>query len=83
MRFMPSPMSIALRYSSKVCHVHGSTALSERTGRSSTQQNVASMASRCSGRSGASVRPQLPISAVVTPCQTEDVQSRSQNGCAS
>src|SRR5207249_8811519 len=45
---------------------------------SSTQQNVASIGSRCSGRSGASVSPQLPMSAVVTPCQTEDVQSRSQ-----
>ena len=80
---MPRPMSIALRYSSKVCHVHGSTALSDLTGRSSTQQNVASIGSRCSGRNGASVSPQLPMSAVVTPCQTEDVQSRSQKGWAS
>ena len=79
----PSPMSIASRNSPKDCHVHGSTALSDRTGRSSTQQNVASIVSRCSGRSGASVRPQLPISTEVTPCQIEEVQSRSQNGCAS
>jgi len=79
----PSPMSMASRNWPKLSHVHGSTALSERTGRSSTQQNVASMVSRCSGRSGASVRPQLPISTEVTPCQIEDVQSRSQNGWAS
>ena len=73
-------MSIAFMNWSKLSHVQGSTALSDRTGKSSTQQNVASIASRCSGRSGASVRPQLPVRTVVTPCQTEDVQSRSQNG---
>jgi hypothetical protein len=67
----------------KLCHVHGRTALSECTGRSSTQQNVASIVSRCSGRSGASVRPQLPMRTDVTPCQMEDVHRRSQNGCAS
>ena len=79
----PSPMSMAFRNSSKLCHVQGSTALSERTGRSSTQQKVASIASRCSGRSGASVSPQLPVRTVVTPCQMEDVQSRSQKGWTS
>ena len=79
----PSPMSMASRNSPNVCHVHGSTLLSERNGRSSTQQNVASIGSRCSGRSGASVRPQLPVSTVVTPCQTEEVHSRSQKGWAS
>ena len=76
-------MSMALRYSSKFSHVHGNTPASERNGRSSTQQKVASIDSRCSGRRGASVRPQLPVSTVVTPCQMEDVQSRSQNGWAS
>ena len=79
----PSPMSMAFRNSSKLCHVQGSTAASELTGRSSTQQKVASIVSRCSGRSGASVSPQLPVSTVVTPCQMEDVQSRSQKGWTS
>jgi hypothetical protein len=50
---------------------------------SSTQQNVASIGSRCAGRSGASVSPQFPVSTLVTPCQMDDVQRRSQNGCAS
>ena len=81
--FSPRPMSMASRYSPKVSHVHGSTEASERNGRSSTQQKVASIGSRCSGRSGASVRPQLPVSTVVTPCQMDEVQSRSQNGWAS
>ena len=76
-------MSIAFRYSSKFSQVHGTTDARERTGMSSTQQNVASIASRCSGRSGARVSPQLPMRTVVTPCQIEEVQSLSQKGCAS
>ena len=32
---------------------------------------------------GARVSPQLPVSTVVTPCQMDDVQRRSQNGWAS
>ena len=32
---------------------------------------------------GARVRPQLPMRTVVTPCQIDEVQSLSQNGCAS
>ena len=35
------------------------------------------------GRDGASVNPQLPITAVVTPCQHDDVPSGSQNIWAS
>ena len=52
---------------------------SERcSGKSSTQQKVASIASRCSGRRGASVSPQFPASTVVTPCQMDGVQSLSR-----
>jgi len=82
-RLSPSPWSIAFRYSSKFSQLHGTTAASERTGMSSTQQNVASIASRCSGRRGAKVSPQLPMRTVVTPCQIEEVQSLSQKGWAS
>ncbi len=81
--FTPSPWSMASMYSPKVSQVQGSTAARAFTGRSSTQQKVASIASRCSGLSGASVSPQLPVRTVVTPCQMEEVQSLSQKGCAS
>ena len=81
--FTPSPWSIASRYSSKVSQLQRSTAARDFTGKSSTQQKVASIGSRCSGRSGASVSPQLPVRTVVTPCQTDEVQSLSQKGWAS
>src|SRR4051812_18236247 len=38
---------------------------------------------RCSNDAGASVKPQCPMTTVVTPCQHEDVPSGSQNTCAS
>ena len=70
-------------YSPKVSQLQRSTAARDFTGKSSTQQKVASIASRCSGRRGASVSPQLPVRTVVTPCQTEDVHNLSQKGWAS
>ena len=74
---------MASMYSAKLSQFQGSTAARDFTGRSSTQQKVASIASRCSGFNGARVSPQLPVRTVVTPCHTEDVHSLSQNGCAS
>ncbi len=49
----------------------------------STFSSVRRMSSRCAGRVGATAKPQLPITTVVTPCQGETVSIRSQNTCTS
>ena len=49
----------------------------------STFSSVRRMSSRCCGRVGATPKPQLPITTVVTPCHGEIVSMRSQKICAS
>ena len=52
-------------------------------GMSSTDSIMPARNSRSAGLHGAKVTPQLPISAVVTPCQLIGVRSGSQPICAS
>ena len=52
-------------------------------GMSSTDSIMPARNSRSAGLHGANVTPQLPISAVVTPCQLIGVRSGSQPTCAS
>ncbi len=49
----------------------------------STFSSVRTMRSRCSARVGATPKPQLPITTVVTPCQGETVIMRSHSTWAS
>jgi hypothetical protein len=49
----------------------------------STFSSVRRMSSRCAGRVGATAKPQLPITTVVTPCHGDTVSMRSQNSCTS
>jgi hypothetical protein len=52
-------------------------------GMSSTDSIMRARVSRSSGLQGANVTPQLPITAVVTPCQHDTVPTGSQASCAS
>ena len=52
-------------------------------GMSSTASRHSANHSRASGLQGASAKPQLPITTVVTPCQQEQLPSGSQATCAS
>ena len=49
----------------------------------STRAGVRAMYSWCSGAIGANVKPQLPVTTVVTPWLTEGVSAGSQNTWAS
>ena len=49
----------------------------------STFSRVRTIVSRCSGRVGATEKPQFPMTTVVTPCQGEMVSMRSHMTWAS
>ena len=49
----------------------------------STFSSVCMISSRWTAVVGATPKPQLPITDVVTPCHGEIVSMRSQNTCAS
>ena len=49
----------------------------------STFSRVRTIRFRCAGRVGATPKPQLPITAVVTPCHGEILNMRSHMTCAS
>ena len=78
-------LSTASRYSGKVAKGHSSPspALRAATVIPSTFSRVRTIVSRCSGRVGATEKPQLPITTVVTPCQGDMVSMRSHITCAS
>ncbi len=57
--------------------------VSEPASMSSTFSSVRTMTSWCSGRVGAMVKPQLPATTVVTPCDDDGRSAGSQNTCAS
>ena len=52
-------------------------------GMSSARSRLRTTRCRSSGRQGASVKPQLPMTTLVTPCQHEHVPSGSHATCAS
>ena len=54
-----------------------------RAGMSSTDSIISARYSRSSGRTGANVTPQLPMTTDVTPCQHDELSSGSQPICAS
>ena len=58
-------------------------ALSASIDMPSTFSRVRTMMSRCSGRVGATPKPQLPMITLVTPCQDDGVRSPSQRIWAS
>ena len=57
--------------------------VSEPASMSSTFSSVRTITSWCSGRVGAMVKPQLPATTVVTPCDDDGRSAGSQNTCAS
>ena len=75
--------STASRYSGNVSNVHSMPAASAAGSMSSARSRLRTTSGRSPGRTGASVNPQLPITAVVTPCQHELLPDASQNTCAS
>ena len=81
---VPRP-STASRYSGKVSNGHSvpNPEVSASKLMPSTFSSVRNTSARCSGRVGATPKPQLPIMTVVTPCQGEIESIRSQNTCAS
>ena len=71
-------LSSASRYSPNVSHSHVMPSASALPGMSSTP-SMSSISQSCrSGRTGANPMPQLPIMAVVTPCQQDGVRCGSQ-----
>ena len=65
--------STASRYSPKLSHDQSIPSSSTAPGMSSTP-SMSEMSRLCaSGRTGAKPTPQLPITAVVTPCQLDGV----------
>ena len=75
--------SMASIYSGKLVHPQRSPSASAEPGMSSTPSISAMSASRSAGRQGAKPTPQLPITAVVTPCSDEGIMSGSQEICPS
>jgi len=77
--------SSAPRYSGKVSNGQSGPipARSASSDMPSTFSSVRMISSRCAGRVGATPKPQLPITTLVTPCQGEIVHMRSQKTCAS
>ena len=72
-----------LKYSPYCSQSHGRPDMIASRGMSSTVSIMEAKNSRSCGLQGANVTPQLPISAVVTPCQLTGVMSGSQPICAS
>src|SRR5260221_5473704 len=75
--------STVARYSGKVSHVQSMPAAIASVGISSTADRQRAYQSRSSGLHGASAKPQLLITTLVTPCQHEQLPSGSQATCAS
>ena len=75
--------STASRYSGNVSQFQSMPATIASLGMSSTASRHSAYHSRASGLQGASAKPQLPITTVVTPCQQEQLPSGSQATCAS
>ena len=75
--------SIASRYSGNVSNDQSMPAVSASTDMPSTFSSVRAITPRSSGRVGAIVNPQLPITTDVTPCQHDGVRSPSHVTCAS
>ena len=77
--------STASRYSGNVSNGHcsPSPARSASALMPSTFSSVRTMRSRCAGRVGATPKPQLPMTTVVTPCHGDTVSMRSQKIWAS
>ena len=75
--------STVARYSGKVSHVQSIPAIIASVGMSSTAVRQRANHSRSLGVHGASAKPQLPMITVVTPCQQEQLPSRSHATCAS
>ena len=73
-------VSRASRYSGNVSKGQSAPrpARSAVTDMPSTFSSVRMMRSRCVGRVGATEKPQLPITTVVTPCHGEQLTSWSQ-----
>ena len=78
-----SMRSSVSRYSGKVSNDQSIPASSASTDIPSTFSSVRAITPRCSGRVGAIVKPQLPITTDVTPCQHDGVRSPCQVTCAS
>ena len=62
------------RYSGKLTQSQGMPSRIEARGMASTRTMLSMARSRSSGATGAKPKPQLPITAEVTPCQPERVQ---------
>ena len=70
--------SRASRYSGKVSHFQSMPSARAAPGMSSTP-SISSIRKSCwPGRTGAKPTPQLPMMAVVTPCQLEGAMTASQ-----
>ncbi len=75
--------STLARYSPYVCQSQGSPLRIAAAGMSSTDSIISARYSRSSGRHGANVTPQFPITTVVTPCQHDGLPIGSHASCAS
>src|SRR5262252_4828531 len=73
----------ASRYCAYVSHVHSMPARIASAGMSSARSRFFTTRCFSSGRHGARVNPQLPMTTLVTPCQHEHVPSGSHATCAS
>ena len=82
---IPSRPSISPKYSAVDFQFHGTPSRSDSSGMPSTRASmrIRYSPSAASSDSGAMVKPQLPASAVVTPCSGDGVSAPSQNTCAS
>ena len=75
--------STLARYSPYVCQSQGSPLRIAAAGMSSTDSIISARYARSSGRHGANVTPQFPITTVVTPCQHDGLPIGSHASCAS
>ena len=71
------------RYSGKLSNSQRTPASRASSGMPSTFSSTRRIVERCSGRAGASPKPQLPITTVVTPCHVDGVRSGSHRTWAS
>ena len=71
------------RNSGKVVQRHSMPAAIAAGGMSSARSRLRMTMCLSAAAQGASVKPQLPMTTVVTPCQQEEVPSGSQKTCAS
>ena len=75
--------SMAARYSGKLSKHQSMPLSSASIDMPSTFSSVRTIVSRCSGRVGATPKPQLPMTTLVTPCQLDGVRSPSHRIWAS